>query len=235
MITKIILLVLIHFSLVIFSFKFRYGLKCKSLKLSAAKFDKSNFLYVSVKKPLGIAIEEIEEGKPRGVYISDVGEGNAKATNQIYKGQFIVAINGEDVKYSDFDTIMTLLSSHPSDKPMELTLIDIRAINRGPAILTVVLADGTERRIETVKGTLLRPLLLQCNIPIYEGGAKLTNCGGGGSCGTCVVKVINNADWVERPDFEAKRLKKYDATARLSCNTMIEGDATIIMSPKKIQ
>ena len=81
----------------------------------------------------------------------------------------------------------------------------------------------------------MRPLLLSNKIDIYQGSAKLTNCGGGGgSCGTCVVSVTQNSDWEERPDFEAKRLKKYDNSARLSCNTVIEGDCVVTMAPKKI-
>ena len=59
------------------------------------------------------------------------------------------------------------------------------------------------------------------------------NCGGGGTCGTCVVQVQDNEFWEQRPDFEAKKLKKYDEKCRLSCNTIIEGDCKVIIQPMK--
>ena len=72
------------------------------------------------------------------------------------------------------------------------------------------------------------PLVLVDNAVVFA-------VAGGGSCGTCVVSVLDNADWEERPNFEAQRLKKYPAKARLSCNTVIEGDATVIVNPPKLE
>jgi ferredoxin len=62
----------------------------------------------------------------------------------------------------------------------------------------------------------------------------MTNCGGGGSCGTCVVNVSNNPDWEVRAEWEGKRLKKYGKESRLSCQTVIEGDCSIEIKPNKI-
>ena len=45
--------------------------------------------------------------------------------------------------------------------------------------------------------------------------------------------MIDNPDWERRPDFEDKKLKKYDQTARLSCNTVVEGDCTVICGLQK--
>lgn len=87
--------------------------------------------------------------------------------------------------------------------------------------------------IKCLKGQSLRDVLLGSGLDVYGGKAKLTNCGGGGVCGTCGVGVIAE-DWEERPAFEAQKLKKYDSTCRLSCNTKVEGDCEVIISPPKI-
>lgn len=75
--------------------------------------------------------------------------------------------------------------------------------------------------------------MLSANFDVYSGKAKLTNCGGGGVCGTCAV-AVEAEDWEERPAFEAQRLRKYAPNCRLSCNTKIEGDCEVFISPPKI-
>jgi ferredoxin len=199
----------------------------------ALKYDPSNFIRVKVKKPLGLNLEEVMVNEPKGLYVCDVNDGNAKASGRIYKGLLLIEVNGMDVKYKDFDGVMDILVNSPNDT-LELAFIDPRDVSKGPATLKVNLNDGKQIEIKTLKGTLLRPLLLDAKVELYPGTAKLTNCGGGGSCGTCVVSITENKDWEERPSFESKKLKKYDPSARLSCNTIIEGDAVVTINPKKI-
>lgn len=206
--------------------------KVSSLQM-AKKYDPASFIAVEIKKPLGISLEEVSANEKKGVYVFEVGEGNAKQTNKVTKGLLLLSANGQDVKNKDFDEVMDVLSSSPGDS-INLVFADPRSVYKGPATVTVTMPSGERKVINTLKGTLLRPLLLDSGVDLYPGSAKLTNCGGGGSCGTCVVSVLDNEDWEQRPDFEAKRLKKYDATARLSCNTVIEGDATVVISPPKI-
>jgi hypothetical protein len=52
----------------------------------AKKFDPEDFLKVSISKPLGLDLEEVEENAARGVTIAAVNEGNAKANGKVYKG-----------------------------------------------------------------------------------------------------------------------------------------------------
>ena len=142
----------------------------------AKKYDPSDFISVKVKKPLGLGLEEVVVNEKNGVYVSEVNEGNAKATNQIYKGLMLLSVNGKDVKYSDFDTVMDVLRNAPDT--LDLTFIDNRKVVKGPAKVTVNLLGGKKLEINTIKGELLRPLLLNAKVELYQGSAKLTNCGG---------------------------------------------------------
>jgi ferredoxin len=45
------------------------------------------------------------------------------------------------------------------------------------------------KTIECVLGANLRKVLLQGDIDLYNNGAKVINCRGIGTCGTCAVRV----------------------------------------------
>ena len=217
-----------------FLLKARKSTVIKSSKLRVLKYDPESFIEVSITKPLGLVLEEVVPDKNYGVYVGNCKpDGNAYATGKIYKGLLLINVNGVDVKLNDFDSIMNLLVDHPSDKPLNLVFVDPKSVMKGPATLNVKLENGKIARIDTLKGLNLRSTLQSAGIEIYGMKGKLTNCGGGGVCGTCAVEVIAK-EWEERPDFESRSLKKYSPLARLSCNTIIEGDAEIIIQPKKI-
>jgi ferredoxin len=204
-----------------------------NFKLNAAKFDPATFLTTSIGKPMGMDLVEVEPDAPRGVMIGDLDAGgNAKAGGKVYKGLFIVSINSIDVKYKTFDEILDIIGS--VDGEVEVTAVNPNDVFKGKALLDVTTVNGDSVQIECLKGQTLRDVLLQSKVDVYAGSEKLTNCGGGASCGTCVVDVTFNDDWDERPDFEAKKLRKYASTARLSCNTAVEGDAVVVVKPQKI-
>jgi ferredoxin len=80
---------------------------------------------------------------------------------------------------------MDILTS--SEKEVNLVLIDPKTITKGPAVLAVTLPDGNTLQIKCLKGQVLRNVLLDSKIDVYDLKGKLSNCGGGGLCGTCVV------------------------------------------------
>ena len=123
---------------------------------SAAKFDPSDFITVSLKKPLGISLEEVEENKKRGVTIDGLDDGgSAKANGKIYAGLFLVSVNGMDTKYEDFDTILNAIKSAPEGKPLDLVFIPPGRVFKGPATLSVTKLDGSKLTIQTFKGRSL--------------------------------------------------------------------------------
>lgn len=201
------------------------------------KFDVKKYFKCSVKKPLGLNLEEVAENKPQGVMIASVSNGGnvnlAGIANQV-AGKFLCTVNTIDVRYKTFDEILDIIGGAPADTPLNLEMIAPDDVFKGPAILTVTTAEGKVVTVSTVKGLMMRDVLLGSGIDVYTNTEKLTNCGGGLQCGTCVVDVMGDIDWEARSDIEAKRLKKYAASCRLSCNTVVEGDATVVIKPQKI-
>ncbi|BAZ27775.1 putative hydrogenase component [Cylindrospermum sp. NIES-4074] len=62
-----------------------------------------------------------------------------------------------------------------------------------------VLAQG--KTIECHRQANLRKILLQNGVDLYNGGAKVINCRGIGSCGTCAVKVegeVSAVNWRDK-------------------------------------
>lgn len=200
------------------------------------KFDTAKYQRVTLKKPLGLSLEEVQENKARGVMITEVNEGgSAKAAGLTsLRGKFLCSVNNVDVRYKTFDEILDVIGSAPADKAVDLACVAPDDVFKGPAELSVTTREGKEVVVKTVKGLMLRDVLLGSGIDVYTNSAKLTNCGGGLQCGTCVVDVQDDEDWEPRADIEAKRLKKYAPSCRLSCNTVVEGDCKITVVPPKI-
>ncbi|CAA7025451.1 unnamed protein product [Microthlaspi erraticum] len=69
---------------------------------------------------------------------------------------------------------------------------------------------------------LLRNIMKENKIELYATYGKVMNCGGGGSCGTCIVEILDGRDLLnERTDAENKYLKKKPESWRLACQTIV--------------
>eukprot|EP00897_Mesotaenium_endlicherianum_P007041 jgi/Mesen1/6365/ME000328S05646 len=90
-------------------------------------------------------------------------------------------------------------------------------------------ADGEPKEHVTIGSGLknLRRLMLDEKLSLYAAYGKLMNCGGGGSCGTCMVQILEGGELLsERTDAELKYLeKKRPDNWRLACQTIV-GDKT---------
>ncbi|XAR70922.1 hypothetical protein NMG60_11027965 [Bertholletia excelsa] len=78
-------------------------------------------------------------------------------------------------------------------------------------------------RAKAVSGEkLLRNIMLDNKIELYAAYGKVMNCGGGGSCGTCIVEIIGGQDLLnERTNTELRYLKKKPESWRLACQTIV--------------
>ncbi|BAY79532.1 MAG: 2Fe-2S iron-sulfur cluster-binding protein [Nostoc sp. ChiSLP01] len=86
----------------------------------------------------------------------------------------------------------------------------------------VVAADGANLRLKAI----------QNNIDIYTLIGKMTNCGGYGQCGTCIVEIVEGQQNLSpRTDVENRKLKKKPENYRLACQTLVNGPVSVATKP----
>lgn len=88
------------------------------------------------------------------------------------------------------------------------------------------------KEIIVAQGANLREKALENRIDIYTLKGKLTNCGGYGQCGTCVVEIVEGVENLSpKTDFELKKLRKKPENYRLACQTLVNGSIMIKTKP----
>jgi ferredoxin len=81
-------------------------------------------------------------------------------------------------------------------------------------------------------GANLREKALENGIDLYTLKGKLTNCGGYGQCGTCIVEIVEGMENLsERTAFEQRKLKRKPDTYRLACQTLVNGSVSVKTKP----
>ncbi|NJL10856.1 MAG: (2Fe-2S)-binding protein [Calothrix sp. SM1_7_51] len=90
-----------------------------------------------------------------------------------------------------------------------------------------VIAQG--KTIECKRGANLRNLLLQNGVDLYNGGAKVINCRGIGTCGTCAVLIAGEVSKANWRDNTRRSLPPHSPTSnlRLACQTKVLGDVRV--------
>ncbi len=88
------------------------------------------------------------------------------------------------------------------------------------------------KEVIVAQGANLREKALQNRIDIYTLKGKLTNCGGYGQCGTCIVEIVEGMENLSpKTDFEQRKLKKKPDSYRLACQTLVNGPVTVKTKP----
>jgi ferredoxin len=88
------------------------------------------------------------------------------------------------------------------------------------------------KQVVVATGANLREKALENGIDIYTLKGKLTNCGGYGQCGTCIVEIEEGMENLSpRTDFEEKVLRKKPASYRLACQTLVNGAVSVKTKP----
>ena len=88
------------------------------------------------------------------------------------------------------------------------------------------------KEIIVAQGANLREKALENRIDIYTLKGKLTNCGGYGQCGTCVVEIVEGIENLSpKTDFELKKLRKKPENFRLACQTIVNGPIKVKTKP----
>jgi ferredoxin len=90
-----------------------------------------------------------------------------------------------------------------------------------------VMAEG--RTFECKVGANLRQVMLQHGVNLYNGAAKVINCRGLGTCGTCAVQVegeVSEMGWREKARLSLPP-HSADKNRRLSCQVQVLGDVAV--------
>lgn len=102
------------------------------------------------------------------------------------------------------------------------------------AMKVKVKIENLDQTVEGEVGEDLRQILVDNDIPLYEGIHNLINCRGKGLCGTCLIEVAEGAEKLsDASTYEKVRAGK---GRRLACQTRIYGDATVrtLVQPAEI-
>ncbi|KAI3521571.1 hypothetical protein L1887_11042 [Cichorium endivia] len=92
-------------------------------------------------------------------------------------------------------------------------------------VSSVLLPDGTPdvHFRSATGGQKLRDIMLDSNMELYGPYSRpLLNCAGGGTCGTCMVEVIEGKELLTpRTDKEKEKLNRNPKNWRLACQTTV--------------
>ncbi|CAI9281174.1 unnamed protein product [Lactuca saligna] len=92
-------------------------------------------------------------------------------------------------------------------------------------VSSVLLPDGTPdvHFRSATGGQKLRDIMLDSHIELYGPYSRpLLNCAGGGTCGTCMVEVIEGKELLTpRTDKEKEKLNRNPKNWRLACQTTV--------------
>ena len=93
--------------------------------------------------------------------------------------------------------------------------------------MPTVTAQG--KSFECESGSNLRRVLLENGVDLYNGNAKVINCRGIGSCGTCAVHIEGNVSETNWRDRTRRSLPPHSPTRnlRLACQTLVIGDVAV--------
>ncbi|EOY26862.1 NDH-dependent cyclic electron flow 1 isoform 1 [Theobroma cacao] len=116
--------------------------------------------------------------------------------------------------------VRTVLESESlAREPEEPPAVDFAFVH------SVLLPDGTPdvHFRSACGGQKLRDIMLDNNIELYGPYARpLLNCAGGGTCGTCMVEVVEGKELLTpRTDKEKEKLKRKPKNWRLACQTTV--------------
>lgn len=90
--------------------------------------------------------------------------------------------------------------------------------------MTIIKFVKENKEIDASLGSNLRFKAQENNIDLYTFVGKLSQCGGYGQCGTCVVDIIAGAENLSpRTAVEEKMLRKRPSSCRLACQTLVQG------------
>ncbi|HIK17230.1 MAG TPA: (2Fe-2S)-binding protein [Leptolyngbyaceae cyanobacterium M33_DOE_097] len=98
--------------------------------------------------------------------------------------------------------------------------------------MTVIKFVKENKEVVAANGANLRFKALENQVDLYTFSGKMMNCGGYGQCGTCVVAITEGFENLSpRTAVENQKLKRKPANFRLACQTLVNGEVSVITKP----
>ncbi|MBD2595135.1 iron ABC transporter substrate-binding protein [Nostoc sp. MBR 210] len=89
-----------------------------------------------------------------------------------------------------------------------------------------------DKEVIAANGANLRQKAVENGIDLYTLFGKMTNCGGYGQCGTCVVEVVEGLENLSpRTEVEKRKFKKKPDNYRLACQALVHGPVSVVTKP----
>jgi ferredoxin len=207
-----------------------------STRLFSSADSTTGILSISLEKPLGMILEEVEEGAANGVFVKELADSGSAYASE-FKDQIVglkvARVMDDDCTSLTFDDVMEKIIDAPSPLTIDFEIEETTTASEpqfevGTTVIINVLQEGEDdKAIEAKVGDNLRQTLLDNNVEVYRGlKKKLGNCGGGGQCTFCAVNFVESEGWEPRSEYEETKIGKWP-NARLACMNNIQGPATI--------
>lgn len=98
--------------------------------------------------------------------------------------------------------------------------------------MTAIKFVKEEQEAIVAMGANLRTKALENKIDLYTMMGKLTNCGGYGQCGTCIVEIVEGMENLSPPtSVEERKLRRKPQSFRLACQALVNGPITVKTKP----
>mmetsp|Transcript_39300 Transcript_39300/g.95040 ORF Transcript_39300/g.95040 Transcript_39300/m.95040 type:complete len:333 (+) Transcript_39300:176-1174(+) len=204
------------------------------------------FLHIDEHDLLGLELTQVAHGTGdhRGlVLVSDMAVDQVHHTGRIHKGDTIVGVFvGENFKESvtdmDYDDTVEVLN-RAKEYALRLggntiSLELNRLVKRATVQVQVEDESGKVVEMEAKAGDNLRSLLLHHHAALYGNSKALKrldqpslkgDCGGEGICGTCLVKINQGMDHLNKVGpQESSIIQQRPESWRASCKTVVGAD-----------
>lgn len=210
-------------------FESRRALEC----VDRAFYDELQTVTLSRVGGLGLDLMEVKQGPRDGdgvVIINGFNEGgNAERCGKLCVGDALISVapsqdeepNGPNTSLEGLDLDRTISALGRYSEYKTLTLTVRRLVRRKEVVVQMLGPSGEPAGNFTVLagyGTNLRTALLSQNINLYDESTarfdspfQTGNCGGDGTCGTCLISVLAGKELLnDRVRVEDKALTKQD-------------------------
>ena len=167
--------------------------------LRAAQDDEDGLMVTiaKVRRPLGVILEEREDG--RGVEVLDIDPSGNAAGEDVLVGDRVLMVGSENCAEDDFDTVAGRIGSSAGDR-VELTL------GRRVGTVRIIWPNGAQSG--ALPGEPLQELALKARYPVKYACTS-------GSCGTCEHRLRTPGDEIRYTRLCVARVPKGKEVAQI--------------------